>query len=162
MVRAQTIAGGLLAVAHAEDIIKDLVGEWAVIAGLLQHGHELVHLQLTLTGEAAIVTAPRQMIHGEAGSIGGLDEKDAIPRDSPNGTQLRLTRKDMECIQYQADIGVCSTAHYFPAIAVVVNMATPGQCFIRDTQVTPSGTLTQFMEIIGKAAQPRQRIGVNS
>ena len=58
MVRAQAIAGGLVAVAHAEHIVKDLMGERAVVTSLFQHGHEFIHLKLALAGETAVVAAP--------------------------------------------------------------------------------------------------------
>lgn len=98
------------------------------------------------------MAAPRQVIHGEARRIGGLHEKDAVSRNAANGAQLRLAGEDMEGVQYQADIGVRGAAYHFPAVAVIVNMAAPGQRLIGHAQMTPRGTLAQLIVVIGGTA----------
>ena len=76
------------------------------------------------------MSAPRQVIHRQARRIGGLDQKDTVTGNAPQGAQLRLAREDMEGIQHQAHVRVRRPAYHFPAIAVVVDVSAPGQGFI--------------------------------
>ena len=56
----------------------------------------------------------------------------------------------------QADAGMVGPPHHFPGIAVVADVATPGQRLVAHAQATPRSALAKLAEVGGGAVDAAQ------
>ena len=145
--------------AGAEAVAEDLEREEAVEAGRLQRLHEVVDRQLALAREAAVVTAPGEVIHLEHRRVGDLDEEDPVLRDRPHRREIGAAHEDVEGVEHEADRRVVGAAHHLPGVAVVVDVAAPGERLEADAQAALRGALAELMEVGGRAVDAAERVG---
>ncbi len=91
--------------------------------------------------------APRQRVHVEDGRVGDLHEEDAVARYGADGLEVGLPRQRVEAVEHQADAGMIGTAHGLPGVAIVVDVAAPGQRLEADAQAAPACPLAELMEV---------------
>src|SRR3546814_10432710 len=86
-----------------------------------------------------------------------LHDEDLVLRDGPDRVDVDPARQRMEGIEDQADIRMVGAADDFPGIAVVVDMAAPGQRLVADPQAAFRRPLAQFMEILCRPVDAAER-----
>src|SRR5690606_1605231 len=80
-----------------------------------------------------------------------LDNEKLVLRNGADRIHVDLARQRMKTVEDKADIGVVGAAHDLPCIAVVADMATPGECFITDAQIAPRRSFAKLAKIICSA-----------
>ena len=128
------------------------------IAGRLQRLHEGVDRQLALAREPAVVTAPGEVIHLQERRVGDLDEEDPVLRDRPHRREIGLAHEDVEGVEHEPDRRVIAAAHDLPGVAVVVDVAAPGERLEADAQAAFRRALAELAEIRGRAVDAAERI----
>ena len=63
----------------------------------------------------------------------------------------------METVENDADIGVVGTPHDLPGVAVIVDVAAPGQGLVADAETSPGRALAEFTQVTGSAIDSPQR-----
>ena len=81
------------------------------------------------------------------------------PRDRADGAEVGAARQDVEAVEHQPDRRMVGAAHGLPGIAVVVDVAAPGQRLEGDAQAALGGALAQLAQIGGGAVDAAQRFG---
>ena len=56
---------------------------------------------------------------------------------------------------------VIGAAHYFPCVAVIIDVTPPGEGLVADPQSSCRGTFTKLGEIRCGTVDPAKRLGVN-
>ncbi len=105
------------------------------------------------------MAAPRQIVHVEKRGVRDLDEKDAVVRDRADGVQVGAARENMKTVEHEPDRWMIGAAHDLPGIAVVVDVAAPGQRLESYSQAALGGALAELAEILGSAVDPAERVG---
>ena len=86
-------------------------------------------------------------VHVEHRGVRDLHQEDAVARDGADGLQVGLARQRMEAVEDEADRLVVGAAHRLPGIAVVVDVAAPGQRLEADAQAALAGALAELGKV---------------
>ena len=92
--------------------------------------------------------------------VGELDDEDAVAGDGADAGEVDLPREGVEAVEDQADIGVVGAAHDLPGVAVVVDVAAPGERLVADAEVAGLGALAELAEVGGGAVDAAERFGM--
>ena len=157
--RAMAVDGKAARGARTELVVEDLERQRAVITGRRQRLHEIEHRQLALAREVAEVPAPRQIVHLQQRRVGQLHQEDAVAGNGADGAEIGAARQDMEGIEHQSDGGMVGAPHRLPGVAVVVDVAAPGQRLEGDAQAAAGGPLAQLAQVGSGAVDAAQRFG---
>ena len=157
--RAVAVDGHAAGRARAELVVEDLERERAVEAGGLQRAHEVEQGEVALAREVAEVPAPRQRVHVEHRRVGDLHQEDAVARDRAHGLEIGLARQRVEAVQHQADGRMVGAAHRLPGVAIVVDVAAPGQRLEADAQAALFCPLAQLVEVGRRAVDAAEAFG---
>src|ERR1700730_8168613 len=101
--------------------------------------------------------APGQHVETEFRRVGQLDEKDLVGRDGPDRVGRERRRQRMKAVQNDPDRWVVGTPYDFPGIAIVVDVASPGQRLETDAQAARSGKFAKRAEIGRRAIDAAER-----
>ena len=142
----------------AEQVVEDLQAQVAVVAGRPHGIREALDVEVALAGHVAVMAAPRQQIHLQPGRVGELDEEDAIARDRPDAVRVEAARKRVKAVEDQADAGVVGAAHDLPGIAVIADMASPGQRLVSHPDSPLRGPDPKFVEVGCTAVDAAERM----
>src|SRR5215216_2157777 len=132
--------------------------EEPVISGGPQRLHEGLDRKIALAREAAVVAAPREVIHLELRCVGDLDEEDAILRDRSHRAEIGLADEGMKRVEHETDRWVVGSADHFPGVPVVVDVAPPGERLIPDAQPPRRSALAELMEVSCRAVDAAERV----
>lgn len=110
-----------------------------------------------MSGHSAEVTAPIEKIHVDQRGVGQLDKENLVARYRADGLGIDLARDGMEAVHDQPDIGMIGAPHDLPGIAMVVDMAPPGQGLIPDAQAASFRALAQLTKIGGCSVDAAER-----
>ena len=136
----------------AELIVEDLQREQAVIAGGVQRIHEVDERQVALAREVAEVPAPGHQVHVEQRRVGDLHQKDLVARDAGDRlVEVGLAGEDMESVEHQPDGRMVGAPDRLPGVAVVADVAAPGQRLEGDPQAAALRPPTELIEVRGRA-----------
>ncbi len=91
--------------------------------------------------------APRQGIHVEERRIGKLHQKDAVAWNVGDRIEIGLAREDMERIEHEPDRRMFGAPHHLPGIAVVGDMAAPGERLEADAHAMACGQVAERMKV---------------
>ena len=142
--------------AGAELVVEDLQRQRAVVAGRRQRLHEVEDRQVALAREIAEMPAPREVVHLQQRRVGELHQEDAVARDGADGAEIGAARQDVEGVEHQPDRRMVGAAHRLPGVAVVVDVAAPGQRLEGDAQAALGGALAQLAQVGGGAVDAAQ------
>ena len=70
-----------------------------------------------------------------------------------------LRASDVEAVEHQADGRMVGAAHRLPGVAVVVDVAAPGQRLEADAQAALGGPLAELVEVGGGAIDAAEAFG---
>ena len=101
--------------------------------------------------------APRQHVHVEPGRVGELHQENPVAGDGVHRLEVGLAREGMEGVEHQADRRVIGAPHHLPGVAVVVDVAAPGQRLEADAQAALGRALAELAEIGGGAVDAAER-----
>ena len=73
--------------------------------------------------------------------------------------KVGLAGQDVEGVEHQADRRVVGAAHRLPGVAVVVDVAAPGQRLEGDAHAALGGALAELVQVGGGAVDAAQRFG---
>lgn len=103
------------------------------------------------------MAAPVEQVHVDQRRIGQLHDEDLVARNGADRIGVDLARQRVETVENDPDIGVIGTAHHLPGIAVIADMAAPGQCLVTDAHAMFCGQFTELMEIGRSAVDAAER-----
>src|SRR5829696_1060814 len=144
-----------------EAVAEDLVREKPVVAGGLERVHEGVDRELALAGKRAVMAAPGEVVHFEERRVRELHQEDAVLGDRPHRRQVGLARQDMKRVEDEPDRWMVGAAHDLPGVAVVADVAAPGQGLVADAQAAFCRPLAELAEIGAGAVDAAERIRRN-
>src|SRR5262245_35335190 len=98
--------------------------------------------------------APVQHIHLEPWRIGKLNEKNSVAGNSAHRREIGLAGERMKGVENETNGRMVRATHHLPGVAVIVNMAPPGQRLEADAQLAFGGALAEFMKIRRAAIDP--------
>ena len=105
--------------------------------------------------------AEEQQVHRDAGRVGGLHQRDALGGDARDGIGRQTAREHVEAVEDHADPRVPGALDRLPGLAVVVDVAAPGERLEADAEVELGGELAELVQVGGDAvhvaAAPRAR-----
>ena len=156
--RAMSVDRHAVRRAAAELVVEDLERQRVVVAGRQQRLHEVEHRQVALSGEIPEVTAPGEIVHLQQRRVGELDQEDAVARNRLDGGQIGAARQDVEAVEHQPDRRMVGAAHRLPGVAVVVDVAAPGQRLEGDAQAAFGGALAELAQVGGGALDAAQGV----
>ena len=162
--RAVAVDGDGAGRAATELVVEDLERQPAVVAGGRDRREEALHGQVALAGHVAVVPAPLQQVHVEGRRVGKLDEEELVGGDRADGIRVELARERVEAVEDQADARVIRAADDLPGVAVIVDVAAPGQRLEPDADAAGGGALAKRAQVGGGAidAAERDRRGVRA
>ncbi len=131
-----------------ELVVEDFQREIAVIAGRGHRAHEIQHRQVALARHVAIMAAPVKQVHVDQRRIRHLDNEKLVLRNGADRIHVDLARQRVKTVEDQPDIGMVGAAHDLPCIAVVADMAAPGERLVTDAQIAPRRPLAKLAKII--------------
>ena len=102
--------------------------------------------------------APVQHIHLEPWCIGKLDEKNPVAGNGAHRREIGLARERVKGVEHETNGGMVRAAHHLPGVAVVVDMASPGQRLEADAQFALGRTLAELMKIRRAAIDAAERV----
>ncbi len=155
--RAAAIDGDRLGRAAAELVVEDLERQRPVIAGGGDGAHEVGDRQIALARHVAEVAAPVEQVHVDARSVGELHDEDAIAGDGADRPDVDAPRQRVEGIEDQPDVRMIGAAHDLPGVAMVVDVAAPGQRLVADAKAASRRPLAELAEIVGGAVDAAER-----
>src|SRR5262249_38713067 len=117
--------------------------------------------EVALAGEAAEVTTPRDDVHLQPRRVRELHERDLVGRDRPDRSEWRLAREDVEAVEGQSNRWMVGPAYHLPGVAVVVDVAAPGQRLEAEPDAALGSAFAEFVEIGGGAVDATLRVGCN-
>jgi hypothetical protein len=145
--------------AGAELVVEDLEREPALVAGFLQRGHEVEHREVALAREVAVVAAPGEVVHVDLRRVGDLDEEDAVARDRADRAEIGAAREDVKRVEHEPDGGMVGAAHRLPRVAIVVDVAAPGERLEADAQAALRRALAELAQIGRRAVDAAEAVG---
>ena len=107
------------------------------------------------------MAAPGEVVHFEERRVRELHQEDAVLGDRPHRRQVGLARQDMEGVEDEPDRRVVGAAHDLPGVAVVADVAAPGEGLVADAQAAFRRALAELAEIRGGAVDAAERIRRN-
>ena len=130
-----------------------------VVAGRLQRLHEVADRQLALARESS----------GSAGSRTGSPSRAAARRRSARGRCGRAGSRgwrrgrcrapsDVEGVEHEADGRMVGAPHHLPGVAVVVDVAAPGERLEADAQAALRRALAELAEVGRGAVDAAERL----
>ncbi len=140
-----------------ELIVEYLQRQRAVVACGGDRTHEIGHRQIAFAGHVPEMAAPVEQVHVDTGRVGELDDEDAVAGDGADGLDVDAPRQRMEGIEDQADVRVVCAANDLPGIAMIVDVASPGECFVAYAQAAPRRPFAKVVEVCGGAIDASQR-----
>ena len=93
------------------------------------------------------MAAQEQEIHLDRGRVGGLDQDDAIGRDLGDGVDRKVPGQHVEAVEDQADMLMVGAAHRLPGLAVVVDVAAPGEGLEADLDAELPGEVAELVQV---------------
>src|SRR6185503_17491726 len=105
------------------------------------------------------MAAPRQRVHVEPRCIGEMDEEDTVAGDRLQRLEFKLAREGMEAVDDESHGRMIGAADDFPSVAIVVDVAAPGERLKADAQAAPGCALAEFAEVGGGAVYAAERVG---
>ena len=151
------VAGQPIGAATPELVVEDLQADGPVIAGGRNGAHEIGDGEVSFPRHGAEMARPVQQIHVDQRGVGQLHEEDPVARDAADGVGVDLARQCVKTVQDQPDIRVIGAPDDFPGVAMVVDMATPGERLVSDAHPLRGGDLAKFGEVVGGAVYPAKR-----
>jgi hypothetical protein len=91
--------------------------------------------------------APGQYIETEFRGIRELDQEDFVRRYRLDRGDRKRRRQRMKAVENDPDRSMVGAAHDFPGVAIVVDMATPGQRLEANAQGPRGGALAKCAKI---------------
>ena len=79
---------GVAGIGLAEDVVEDLQRQRPPIAGGDHPAEEPGQVEAALPGEAAVVAAPLEDVHGQEGGVGQLQEEELVRGDRADGVEV--------------------------------------------------------------------------
>ena len=149
--RAAAVDGDRARRAAPELIVEDFQRQGAVIAGGGDGAHEVGDRQVALTGHVAEMAAPVEQVHVDQRRVCELHDEDLVGGDGADRGDVDLAGERVKRVEDQPDIGMVGAAHDLPGVAVVGDVATPGERLVTDAQGTPGGAFAELPEIVGGA-----------
>src|SRR5690606_34431922 len=89
---------------------------------------------------------------------GKLHEEDAVARDGADRREVGLAREDMKAVKHDADRRVIGTAHGLPCVAIIVDMAAPGERLEADAKPALGGALPERMQVRSGTLDSAERL----
>ena len=157
--RAITIRRGPFNRSGAKLIVEDLERQGPIVAGIGQVPHEGVERQFTLSREATVVPAPRQLVHGQSWCVGNLHQENAVARNGRQRAKIGLAGKNVKRIETQTHRFVIGATDNLPAVSVVVDMPTPRQRLVGDADTVFGGVFAESREVVGGPVDSTERPG---
>ena len=94
-----------------------------------------------------------------SGASASCTRKMRSPGIARIGVEVGPARQDVEGVEDQPDRRVVGAAHDLPGVAVVVDVAAPGQRLEADAQAALCRALAELAEVGGGAVDAAERIG---
>ena len=91
--------------------------------------------------------------------IGHLHEEDPVARDCTDGAEVSVAGEDVESVQHETDRRMAGAAHHLPGVAVVVDVASPGQGLEADAQAARFGPFAECVQVGRGAVDTAERVG---
>ena len=157
--RPLAVLGDALRRGHAEAVVEDLERQPAVVAGGQHRLEEVADRQVALAGKVAEVARPLQQVHVHARRVGELDEGHAVGGDRADRVAGQAARQDVPAVEDQPDRGVVGAAHDLPRVAVVGDVAAPGQRLEPDLDAEAAGDVAHRAQVLGRAVDAALRRG---
>ncbi len=101
--------------------------------------------------------APGEDVEFELRRVGQLHQEDLVGRDRADRTGRKLRRQRVKAVEDDADRLVIGAPHDLPGVAMVADVASPGERLIADAQAAPRSELAQFAKISGGAIDATER-----
>ena len=102
-----------------------------------------------------------EQVHRDRRRIGKLDEKDPLSGNASDRLGVDAACQRVETVEDQPDGGVIGTPHHLPGVAVIEDVAAPGQRLEPDPQPARRGDLAQRVEIRRRPVDAAHRRGVD-
>ncbi len=99
----------------------------------------------------------KQHIHVEPGRVGELNQENAVAGNRAQRLEVGLARIGVEGVEHQPDRLMIGAPHHFPGVAIIVDVAAPGQRLEPDPHAAFGRALAEFAEIRGGAVDAAQR-----
>ena len=141
--RAHTVQRGSSIRRLAKHIVEDFEPKRAAVSGDQHLLEKVCEIELTLSGEAAVMAAPLQHVHRESRRIGELQEKDPLAGNVGDAGGLVAEREDVEAVEHQAEVRVIGFAHDRESIRIMAHVLAPGERLVGDAQPAIGGALGQ-------------------
>lgn len=93
------------------------------------------------------MTAPVKEIHVNQRRIGELHDKDLVAGNGADRIRINLAGQGVETVENNADIGVIGATNYLPGVAMIVDVATPGQRLVANPDTVSGSTFAQFVKV---------------
>ncbi|MNO97563.1 hypothetical protein D3C76_892740 [compost metagenome] len=92
--------------------------------------------------------APLQHIHGQDRCIGHLHEENLVAGNLGDGARVTLERQGVETVEQYAEARMIGLADNVPHLLPGIDVTTPGQRFVTDTQASRAGAFGQQAQIV--------------
>ncbi len=132
-----------------EDVVEDLQGERTVVAGAQHVPHQPGHVEAALPGEAAVVAAPLEDVHGEPGRVGELEEEDLLAGDVLDAPRVAPPGEDVEAVQAGAERRMPGGLDDAPGVVVGADVPAPGERLVGDADAEVLGEVREPGELPG-------------
>ncbi|MCY1233727.1 hypothetical protein D9M72_462820 [compost metagenome] len=147
--RAVAVDRDGIGVTAAKLVVEDFKRQISIIAGRRHRAGKVGHRQVALARHIAKVPAPIEQIHVDQRSIRKLDDEDFLLRDRADRIDLDLARQGMKAVENEAYARVIGAPDDLPGIAMVADMAPPGERLVTDAQVPLRRPLAEFAKVGG-------------
>ena len=109
--------------------------------------HEGTEVEAALAGKKAVMTAPREHVHGQEGGIRQLDEEDLAGRDRLDRFRVVTLRQDVEAVEAHPDQGMISEAHDAGGRLVAVDEPAPRERLVGDSHAKALGEIPELTQL---------------
>ena len=147
--RASTAVGP--ASAWRKTSLKTSSESGPVVAGAQDVSHQSGDVEAALAGEAAVVAAPLEDVHGEQRGVGELEEEDLLAGDVLDALRSsgRSAGQDVEAVQAGAERGVAGRLDDAPGVVVGADVPSPGERLVGDPDAEVLCQVGEFAQLLG-------------
>ena len=160
--RPHRVDRGALGVGAAEDVVEDLERQRSLVAGRQHVTAEAREREGALAREAAVVPAPLEDVHAQAGGVGELQVEDLVPGDLPDRRRVAAPRQDVKGVEADAERRMIGGGDDPPRMLVLVDVAAPRERFVGDSQAAIGGPVGERAELLGREAVVVDRVGADA
>ncbi len=131
----------------AEPVVEDLQAPVALVADPPDGVGPVIEGEVALSRHRAEMPAPAEVIHVQHRRVRDLDDEQFLGADVPDAAGRDLAGERMEAVEDEPDAGMVGIADQRPGVAVVVDVAAPGEGFIADPQLACGGALSGLLQV---------------